>query len=99
APNAMMTVSITTASTAATRPTTRCSAITTGVSMNASSIASAMFTSIACARYSTATTSTLPMNVIHGCTARNESAISAYGCLADQRLRSEDQPLALDGHF
>jgi uncharacterized protein (TIGR03435 family) len=66
--------SVTSNSTAGTRPTQRCSQLTGGVRTNVSRMASANGTRTACAQYRTATTSTPPANVNQSFTDFNVSS-------------------------
>ena len=59
----MTNTSVTTMSTAGTRPTHRSSQVIGGESTNDSSAASAIGTNTACAQYSTTITSTAPANI------------------------------------
>ena len=58
--------SVTTTSTAGTRPTHRSSQVAGGVKTNVKRMASAKGTNMACAQYKTTTTSTHPANVTQG---------------------------------
>ena len=73
-----MNTSVTTTSTAGTRPTQRSSAVTGGVKTNVNRMASAKGTKTACAQYRTTTTSTQPANVTHGFTLLAVSSIVVW---------------------
>ena len=83
-----MKTSVTTTSTAGTRPMQRSSRVTGGVRTNVSRIASAIGTRTACAQYRTTTTSTQPANVTQGVRDR------WWRPRTDQAMRSKTTILA-----